>query len=192
MRHFPARAPENVVSLHRLLNERAIRKAVHQFSNHGRARNNTEKRNIVQVSVMFSEVQWSQTLPRKNNLSVVNINPQNKYYMSKIKPISIIQSMSGKVCEHSDMYFRTNRQTGSVSTGKICYPSNTAPTEAQIKAQNRFSKVSAAIRLMLEDSEQKAKYEAAFKAQRRIGTLFGYVFAKVNHLYDENGDPIAA
>ena len=65
-------------------------------------------------------------------------------------------------------------------------------TEAQVKAQSRFSKVAAAIRLMLEDPEQKAKYEAAFKAQRRIGTLFGYVFAKVNTQYDENGDLIAA
>ena len=112
--------------------------------------------------------------------------------MSKIKPISIIQSMSGKVCEHSDMYFRTNRQTGTVCTGKICYPSDAEPTEAQVKAQSRFSKVAAAIRLMLEDPEQKAKYVAAFKAQRRIVTLFGYVFAKVNTQYDENGDLIAA
>ena len=112
--------------------------------------------------------------------------------MSKIKPISIIQSMSGKVCEHSDMYFRTNRQTGTVCTGKICYPSDAEPTEAQVKAQSRFSKVAAAIRLMLEDPEQKAKYVAAFKAQRRIGTLFGYVFAKVNTQYDENGDLISA
>ena len=110
--------------------------------------------------------------------------------MSKIKPISIIQSMSGKVCEHSDMYFRTNRQTGTVCTGKICYPSDAEPTVAQVKAQSRFSKISAAIHLMLEDPDQKAKYVAGFKAQRRIGTLFGYVFAKVNHLYDENGDPI--
>lgn len=110
--------------------------------------------------------------------------------MSKIKPIAIIQSMSGKVCEHSDMYFRTNRQTGTVSTGKVCYPSDSNPTEAQVKAQNRFSKISAAIHLLLEDPEHKAKYEAGYKAQHRIGTLFGYVFAKINHQYDKNGDPI--
>lgn len=112
--------------------------------------------------------------------------------MSKIKPISIVQSMSGKVCEHSDMYFRTNKQTGQVCTGKICYPSDAAPTEAQEKAKTRFAKVSAAARAILADPEQKATYLSAYKAQHSIGSLFGYVFAKINDQYDENGDPISA
>lgn len=111
--------------------------------------------------------------------------------MSKIKPIAIIDSMSGKVCQHSDMYFRTNKQTGMVCTGKVCYPSDAEPTEAQERVKSRFSKVSAAARAILADPEQRATYESAYKAQHRIGTLFGYIFAKINDQYDENGDPIA-
>ena len=65
--------------------------------------------------------------------------------MSKIRPISIIQSMSGKVCEHSDMYFRTNKQTQQVCTGKICYPSDTELSAAQVRVQERFTKISAAV-----------------------------------------------
>lgn len=110
--------------------------------------------------------------------------------MSKIKPIAIIQSMSGKVCEHSDMYFRTNRQTGAVSTGKVCYPTDAEPTEAQIKAKERFAKVSEAVDAILLDPEQKAQYMAAFKAQHKVGTLRGYIFKKISPLYDENGNLI--
>lgn len=108
--------------------------------------------------------------------------------MSKIKPISIVQSMSGKVCEHSDMYFRTNRQTGVVSTGKVCYPTDAAPTEAQLKAQERFAKVSVAVDTILQDPEEKAKYLTAFKAQHKVGNLRGYIFKKISPLYDENGE----
>ena len=111
--------------------------------------------------------------------------------MSKIKPIAIVESMSGKVCQHSDMYFRTNRQTSEVSTGKLCNPSDTEPTEAQIKVQTRFTKLGEAARAILADPEQRAKYETAYKAQHRIGSLLGYVVTKIKHLYDENGDLIA-
>ena len=112
--------------------------------------------------------------------------------MSKIKPVSIIQSMSGKVCEHSDMYFRTNKQTGAVSTGKVCYPSDAKPTAAQIKAKERFSKVSAAVDEILQDPDQKAKYQVAYKAQHKVGNLRGYIFKKISPLYDANGELKAA
>ena len=46
--------------------------------------------------------------------------------MAFIKPMALIESMSKKVCMHSDVYFRTNRQTGKVTTGKLCYPSTKA------------------------------------------------------------------
>ena len=111
--------------------------------------------------------------------------------MSKIRPISIIQSMSGKVCEHSDMYFRTNRQTQAVYTGKICAPSDAEPTEAQLKTQTRFTKLSEAARLIIADPEQRSKYEKAYKKQHRIGSLLGYIITRIKHLYDENGDLIA-
>ena len=111
--------------------------------------------------------------------------------MSKIKPIAIIESMSGKVCEHSDMYFRTNKQTGKVYTGKLCNPSDAAPTEAQMRVKERFAKITAAVAELLADPMEKAKWEKAYLAQRKIGSLHGYVFAKINDQFDENGEKLS-
>ena len=44
--------------------------------------------------------------------------------MAKINPMELIKSMSKKVCMHSDVYFRTNKQTGVTYTGKLCNPSD--------------------------------------------------------------------
>ena len=110
--------------------------------------------------------------------------------MAEIKPMALIESMKKKVCEHSDVYFRTNKQTGKTTTGKLCYPSGKAPTENQVKAKNRFKKVQAAVRTVLADPAEKAKLEAEYKAQTKIGSLFGYAMKKLNGNYDENGDLI--
>ena len=111
--------------------------------------------------------------------------------MAKIKPMALIESMSNKVCEHSDVYFRTNKKTGEVFTGKLCNPSTKEPSAAQIKAKERFAKVSAAVRTILAgSSEQKTQLVAEYKAQNKIGSLFGYAMHKLNDQYDANGDVI--
>ena len=104
--------------------------------------------------------------------------------------MALIESMKKKVCMHSDVYFRTNKQTGKTFTGKLCNPSTKEPSAAQIKAKERFAKVSAAVRTVLEDPTEKAKLEAEDKSQTKIGSLFGYAMHKLNGNYDENGDPI--
>ena len=110
--------------------------------------------------------------------------------MAEIKPMALIESMKKKVCEHSDVYFRTNKQTGKVTTGKLCNPSTKAPSAAQTAAKARFAKVAAAVRTILEDATQKAALEAEYKAQHKYGSLFGYAMHKLNGNYDENGDVI--
>ena len=104
--------------------------------------------------------------------------------MAKIKPIDTVKSMSGKVCEHSDMYFRSNKQTDKVVTGKICNPSEAEPSEAQLRVQNRFAKLADAARAILADPEQRTKYETAYRKQRRVGSLLGYVINKIKSQYD--------
>ena len=84
--------------------------------------------------------------------------------MAEIKPMALIESMKKKVCEHSDVYFRTNKQTGKVTTGKLCNPSTKEPSAAQTAAKA--------------------------KAQHTYGSLFGYAMHKLNDQYDENGDLI--
>ena len=110
--------------------------------------------------------------------------------MAFIKPMALIESMKKKVCMHSDVYFRTNKQTGVTYTGKLCYPSTKAPSAAQIAAKARFAKVVAAIRAILADPTEKAKLLAEYKSQTRYGSLFGYAMHKLNGNYDENGDKI--
>ena len=111
--------------------------------------------------------------------------------MAKIKPMALIESMSNKVCEHSDVYFRTNKKTGEVFTGKLCNPSTKEPSVNQTAARARFAKVVAAVRTILAgSSEQKTQLVAEYKAQNKIGSLFGYAMHKLNDQYDANGDLI--
>ena len=104
--------------------------------------------------------------------------------------MALIESMRKKVCMHSDVYFRTNKQTGKTFTGKLCNPSNQEPSAAQIAAKARFAKVVTAVRTILADPTQKAKLLAEFKSQTKIGSLFGYAMHKLNGNYDANGDLI--
>lgn len=112
--------------------------------------------------------------------------------MAKVKPLEIIKGLRGKVCEHSDMYFRTNRQTGEVFTGKVCYPSEEDASVDQVAVRGRFKKVSQAIRARIAalESDAKAALVAAYKAQHKIGSLFGYAFRKWNDEYDDSGNLI--
>ena len=110
--------------------------------------------------------------------------------MASIKPMVLIESMSKKVCEHSDVYFRTNKQTGKTTTGKLCNPSTKEPSANQVKAKARFTKVVAAVRTILSDATEKAKLLKEYKSQTKIGSLFGYAMHKLNDQYDENGDLI--
>ncbi len=104
--------------------------------------------------------------------------------------MDLIKSMSKKLCMHSNVYFRSNPLTGTTYSGKICNPSDKQDSDAQTKAKNRFIKVTAAVRLILQDPEQKKKLDAEFKAQSKIGSLFGYAMHKLNGNYDDNGDKI--
>ena len=104
--------------------------------------------------------------------------------------MALIESMKKKVCEHSDVYFRVNKRTGKVYTGKLCNPSTKEPSAAQIAAKERFTKVVAAVRTILADSTQRATLEAEYKSQTKYGSLFGYAMHKLNGNYDENGDLI--
>ena len=111
--------------------------------------------------------------------------------MADIKPMALIESMSKKVCMHSDVYFRTNKQTGVVYSGKLCNPSSKPASAEQTAAKARFAKVAAAVRAILAGtSEQKTQLVAEYKRQTKIGSLFGYAMKKLNGNYDQNGDPI--
>ena len=104
--------------------------------------------------------------------------------------MALIESMKKKVCMHSDVYFRTNKRTGKVYTGKLCNPSTKEPSASQIAVKARFAKVQAAVREVLENPTEKDKLEVEYKAQHKYGSLFGYAMHKLNGNYDQNGDLI--
>lgn len=113
--------------------------------------------------------------------------------MAKIRPLEIISTMSGKVCEHSKMYFRTNPMNSTVTTGKLCYPSSKELSAEQLAVQARFKAVTLAVRARIAamtDADKKALRKAAIAAQ--AGSVFGYAFHKWNSEYDEDGVLIEA
>lgn len=94
--------------------------------------------------------------------------------MAKYIPMVLIESLSGKVCGHSDMYF-ANRK-GTLYTGKICNPYKGEPSVLQIAQRNKFKQVVTAIAALT--AEEKAAYAVDFKKQKTYITLRGYIFAQ--------------
>ena len=109
--------------------------------------------------------------------------------MSKIKPMALVENMSGKVCEHSNIYFRTNKVTGQVNSAKLCNPYDGGNSAQQQAARTRFATVSAAIRARIAalPAADKATLVAEYKSQNKIGSLFGYCYHKWNSEYNASG-----
>lgn len=98
--------------------------------------------------------------------------------MARYIPIDTIKSMSGKVCEHSDIYFAKRGNT--LYTGKRCNPRDLDKkpySEAELARQAKFAQVRAAIKALT--PEQIADYQTAYeKNPGKYSTLNGYIFAK--------------
>ena len=120
--------------------------------------------------------------PTHNNLL------NNHTTMSKIKPMALIESMSGKVCMHSNVYFRTNRRNGQVSSCKLCNPYKGEPTTLQTNARTKFASAIVAAKAIFnakstdEDQTNYTKlqaYSAAYKANSKFGgSLFNFIMKK--------------
>ena len=72
--------------------------------------------------------------------------------MSQVKPMGLIESMSGKICGHSDMYFF--RKNGKVFSGKICNPSTKEPTAAQQAQRAKFATARGSTAISADTSSQ--------------------------------------
>ena len=53
--------------------------------------------------------------------------------MAKYEPIEMVKSYSGKICEHSDVYFAKKGKT--LYTGKICNPRTKASLQGYMFAK---------------------------------------------------------
>ena len=86
----------------------------------------------------------------------------------------MVKSYSGKICEHSDVYFA--KKGGTLYTGKICNPRTKPFSEQELARQEKFRQTAAAVKALTE--EQVTAYETAFKNQKKYGSLRGYMFAQ--------------
>ena len=86
----------------------------------------------------------------------------------------MVKSYSGKICEHSDVYFAKKGNT--LYTGKICNPRTKPFSAEELARQTKFRQAIAAVKALT--NEQKAEYATAFASQSKYGTLRGYMFAK--------------
>ena len=94
--------------------------------------------------------------------------------MAKYVPIEMVKSYSGKICEHSDVYFAKKGKT--LYTGKICNPRTKPFTADELARQTKFASARAAVKALTE--EQKAAYAEAFANQKKYSTSQGYMFAQ--------------
>ena len=94
--------------------------------------------------------------------------------MAKYVPIEMVKSYSGKICEHSDVYFAKKGNT--LYTGKICNPRTKPFSEQELARQTKFRQAIAAVNALT--VEQKTAYATAFMNQSKYGTLRGYMFAQ--------------
>ena len=90
--------------------------------------------------------------------------------MAKYVPIEMVKSYSGKICEHSDVYFAKKGNT--LYTGKICNPRTKPFSEQELARQTKFRQAIAAVNALT--VEQKTAYATAFKNQSKYGTLREY------------------
>ena len=94
--------------------------------------------------------------------------------MAKYEPIEMVKSYSGKICEHSDVYFAKKGNT--LYTGKICNPRTNPFSEQELARQEKFRQARAAVKGLT--SEQKTAYAEAFANQKKYSSLQGYMFAQ--------------
>ena len=94
--------------------------------------------------------------------------------MAKYEPIEMVKSYSGKICEHSDVYFAKKGKT--LYTGKICNPRTKAFSADEWARQEKFRQARAAVKALT--AEQKTAYAEAFANPKKYSSLQGYMFAK--------------
>jgi hypothetical protein len=100
--------------------------------------------------------------------------------MARITPMDLVKSMSGKICEHSDISFA--RKGNTQYTMKRCNERTSEPSEAELAVRAKFKAVSAAVtaRIKANDPEDVA----GFKAQKKYKTMRKYLWQLESVKYD--------
>lgn len=93
--------------------------------------------------------------------------------MAKIVPMDLVKSMSGKICEHSDISFAKKGDTQY--TMKRCNARTSAPSEAELANQAKFKAVAASTAARVKAADPADV--TAFESQKKYKSFRSYIWA---------------
>ena len=100
--------------------------------------------------------------------------------MAIFKPMDLLSSLSGKLCQHSDFSFAQRGDTKY--TMKRCNPRTSEPSEAELAQRTKFATISAAVNARLKANS--AEDLAAFKAQKQYKTMRSFLWHLESESYE--------
>lgn len=95
--------------------------------------------------------------------------------MAKFQPMDLLKSLSGKLCQHSDISFV--ERNGTKYTQKRCNARTTPPSALEMTNRTKFATARAAV-AALSSTDIDAYTEAYKKNKQGYKTLQGYIFAQ--------------
>ena len=106
--------------------------------------------------------------------------------MAFIKNSTPFDSVQKKFSGSDEIHFRNRKKDNATIGVRVKHPYNGGNSPAQQAVRNAFKTAQAQVSTILADTEQRATYEAKFKAQKKYITLRGYVVAQVIKQTNEN------
>ena len=98
--------------------------------------------------------------------------------MAIIKNSTPFDSIKKKFSGSDEIHFRNRKKDNATIGVRVKHPYNGGSSEAQQAVRKTFRTVRAQVDAILADPEQRATYEAKYKAQKKYLSLRGYIFAQ--------------
>ena len=99
--------------------------------------------------------------------------------MAIIKNSTPFDSVQKKFSGSDEIHFRNRKKDNTTIGVRVKNPYDGGNSEAQQSVRNAFTAAQAQATTILADPEQRATYEAKFKAQKKYITLRGYIIAQI-------------
>ena len=99
--------------------------------------------------------------------------------MAIIKNSTPFDSVQKKFSGSDEIHFRNRKKDNATIGVRVKNPYDGGNSEAQLAVRNAFTAAQAQATTILADPEQRATYEAKFKAQKKYITLRGYIISQI-------------
>ncbi len=98
--------------------------------------------------------------------------------MAIIKNSTPFDSIQKKFSGSDEIHFRNRKKDNATIGVRVKNPYDGGNSEAQKTVREKFKTVRAQVDAIMADPEQKASYNAKYKAQKKYLSLRGYIFAQ--------------